>query len=135
MPLFRRKNSERDGEPLASRMARLSDVCIETARGFGFELDHSPESLATVDRMVDDLWQGQAPDNLEAMVQLIGAYVGETLRRNLGGEWGISPEFNTEALNLPSGTSTFPLAKVEKRLVNGQEDSVEFYFQALSGLT
>lgn len=55
----------------------------------------------------------------------MGAYLGETLRRNYGGEWAVENEITV--LNI-SGFKIFPSSKVYKRLTNGPEDNVAFYY-------
>ena len=41
------------------------------------------------------------------------------------------PDFEAAAVKLPSGTWTSPPAKAQKRFVNGQEDDLIFYYEAM----
>jgi len=52
--------------------------------------------------------------------------------RHLGGHWGWMPDFDVAAVQLPSGTWTSPPAKARKRFLNGKEDDLVFYYEALS---
>ena len=52
--------------------------------------DYSAESLAEVDQLIEDLLHGSDPAEAEDRGLLIagaGAYYGEVIVRNLGGEW------------------------------------------------
>ena len=123
-------------------MARKAEAIVAAATANRDELDFTLESLVVLDAMLDRLfgrrWPAGRNGRLDAarfgpMIEPIGAYVGETLRRSIGGEWGHHDEFGPGLL-LPSGTWTFPLAKAEKRFDNGHEDSLAFYAQAISGM-
>lgn len=51
--------------------------------------------------------------------------------RHVGGEWGWMPDVDVAAVKLPSGTWTSPSAKAQKRFVNGREDNLVAYYEAL----
>jgi len=53
------------------------------------------------------------------------------LIRHVGGHWGWMPDFDVAAVQLPSGTWTSPPAKAQKRFLNGKEDDLVFYYEAL----
>jgi hypothetical protein len=98
---------------------------------FGVDLDYSAESLKTIDEIITKNWP-KPPNMLNPVVISFGSYVGETIRRLLGGEWAFDPERGYTLANV-GGASTriFPFAKVEKRFVNGEGDSIGFYFAAI----
>ncbi|WP_406723669.1 hypothetical protein WJ438_01865 [Streptomyces sp. GD-15H] len=65
----------------------------------------------------------------------IGAYLGETVRHNLGGVWETDDEdpygeMNI-ALRLPDGSIVWPVQRVIKRFRNGPEDSIVGYATGL----
>lgn len=63
---------------------------------------------------------------------MYGGYLGEVIRRARGGEWVIDTEVapGQQVLSLRKGDNRmFPANKVQKRLLNGSEDNVWFYFQ------
>ncbi|MNE52748.1 hypothetical protein D3C80_1474360 [compost metagenome] len=52
------------------------------------------------------------------------------MRNNIGGKWGISNHFeNVLALIFNSNTEVFPPAKVHKRIINGSEDNIVFFYK------
>ncbi len=68
------------------------------------ELDYSPESLEVLDELIDETWDKERFNDaqfggedmkslsLTGMVMQFGSYFGETLVRNLGGEWNKAPQ-------------------------------------------
>ena len=62
------------------------------------------------------------------MVAAFGSYLGETIRRRLGGQW-IADEGDAFCLLNVGNTDTrvFPFSKMEKRFVNGIEDALADY--------
>ncbi|MEH0580204.1 hypothetical protein [Streptomyces sp. B21-108] len=111
----------------------------------GYEADFTPRSLRDVERfMAEHSDHGDAvtgallATDLGPRLFALGAYVGETIRQNLGGRWVTSDDVpNAEmniALHLPDGSTIWPVQRVIKRFRNGPEDSIAFYGTAL-GLT
>jgi hypothetical protein len=99
---------------------------------FGVKLDYSPASLRAIDEIISEHWE-ETPTFLDQVVLLFGAYVGETIRRQHGGNWTFDEENGYALENLGgTGARIYPFAKVNKRFVNGEEDSIAFYYQAVS---
>ncbi len=77
---------------------------------------------------------GINPSRIDVMAKMFGGYIGETVRIKWGGEWHINTEITPGngiyALSV-SGKEIFPCVKVWKRLINGSEDDIWFYYQAL----
>ena len=113
-------------------------------------LDFSVASLRLIDEYLDVVPKLKGFDRNQLQVILrTGAYVGEVIRRNSKtAQWRwlnyetaktISPtafdRFGkipaTAAVLYNGKTFAFPLAKVQKRLTNGPEDSLQFYGSAL----
>jgi hypothetical protein len=121
-------------------MARKAEAVVAAAAANRDELDFSLESVVGLDAMLDRLFARRWPlgrggrldvDRFGPMIEPIGAYLGETLRRNVGGAWGVNEEYGPGLL-LPSGMWTFPLAKAEKRFRNGHEDSLALYASVMA---
>lgn len=112
----------------------------------GYRADFTLESLGEIDRFFDDHARGGVvrPDGLlseqfGSRIFAIGAYVGETLRRQLDGEW-IGDDKDPEAeinisLKLGDGSIIWPVQRAMKRFRNGPEDSIAAYGSALSGVS
>ncbi len=110
----------------------------QALRSSGYRADFSPESLWHVDFFFDDHCSngeatpgGLLSEDLGKRLFALGAYVGEVLRRNVGGEWhgdDTDPlaEVNVE-LNLTSGAKCWPVQRVMKRFKNGSQDGIASY--------
>jgi len=119
-----------------------SEWISQALRSSGYLADFSPASLWSVDRFLDDHAPAGQPrrggllaTDVGSRLFSLGAYTGEVLRRNLGGQWQTNDadpegELNV-ALTLPVGDVVFPVQRVMKRFKNGTEDSVAAYGAAL----
>ena len=103
----------------------------------GYHLDFSVESLAEVDRFLDENSTPETAesgsllsDRLGQWLFALGSYSGEVVRHALGGRWRWEGADDDRAastdteLVLPDGSIIWPLQRVWKRLMNGAEDSV-----------
>ena len=111
-------------------------------RSSNYRANFSPESLWDIDLFFDDHSANGAPkpkgllaEELGQRLFALGGYVGETIRRTLGGEWQADDadpkgEINI-ALKLPDGSLIWPVQRVMKRLKNGPEDGIAVYGSAL----
>jgi hypothetical protein len=121
---------------------KAAEWIAEALRSSGYRVDFSPESLWQIDFFFDEHSRNGEPTSggllskdLGKRLFALGAYVGEVLRRNVGGEWhgnNADPhaEINVE-LQLPSGTQCWPVQRVMKRFKNGSEDSIAAYGMGL----
>ncbi len=158
MALFSRKPELQDGalsdlgQMFASPEVVADDPTPGTELLDAARLDFTVESLGLVDDYLDEMRTrhlDESGDDYYKLVLRCGAYVGEVIRRNAEGRtyhWvdykgavrinesiadfgeslgGAAVLWNGE------GGLTFPLAKVQKFLDNGREDSVRFFAQAI----
>ncbi len=104
-------------------------------RSLGYQADFSPDSLWEIDRFYDDNCQngmatpeGFLSQDLDARLYAIGAYVGEVMRRAVGGEWIFKedkPGIDVKtSLRLPDGSRQWPVQRVFKRFISGSEYSI-----------
>jgi hypothetical protein len=119
------------------------------------KLDYSMDSLTHLDdylERVRKIVKNLSNDDLSKIILRSGAYTGEVIRRNSkeNFEWRTYDDLvkNNPSLKdfgksvltffiLTSGDNkqlTFPMAKVEKYLHNGKEDSLHFYATVISKL-
>jgi hypothetical protein len=115
-----------------------ADWMAKLLADWGYKADFSLDSLKDVDRFIDE----EAPDGkpkpgghlaqqFGAHIFGLGAYLGETIRRQGGGQWEGNdrdtwPEV-TLAVRLKSGTVLWPTQRVLKRLENGAENGLYPY--------
>jgi hypothetical protein len=109
----------------------------------GYKADFSLESLKQVDRFFEEHVSNGQPkpggllsQQLGARLFAIGAYVGEVIRRQNGGEWqGDDNDPQAEiniAVRLKTGVILWPVQRVMKRFKNGAEDGIWIYGAAAS---
>jgi hypothetical protein len=126
------RRSSASPEEFLRRIPDIADQHVETVRNiFGEELDYSEESIAQLDKIIQKGWPDRPPAMLEPTVVTFGAYLGETIRRNIGGEWGFAESEGYYLDGVGEKAKIFPFAKVTKRFKNGEEDSLEFYYKAI----
>ena len=98
-------------------MEHLDEAAAEAAAALaelGYATDFSPASLVEVDRFFDsDDRDAALAGDAGAKVAMIGAYVGEVLRRALGGAW--VPGDDEPMLAFANGEVTSPMQHTAMR--------------------
>ncbi len=113
---------------IADRMKGLAFIQVRAAReADGGLLDFSLASLEQLDRLIRrDV--APKPAEPEMLAEVIGAYLGETIVRRLGGRWleeGGQPRVELGGLLLD------PLRRAFLRVTEGEGRSVAAYFRAI----
>jgi hypothetical protein len=77
----------------------------------------------------------EPPILLDVLVEGLGSYLGETIRRLHGGEWRHAHEHGF-FLDSVGGRDMqiFPMARARKRLLKGSDESVEYYYVVLKDM-
>lgn len=105
---------------------------------FDEQLDYSPASLERVDTQVEGLREEglTAEDAAEALF-VLGCYLGEVMRRALGGAWVVTGRSSLRdlspwpmVLELRSGSTWDPIGKLYKRFELGDSEYLPAYFRA-----
>ncbi|MFE9628148.1 hypothetical protein [Streptomyces sp. NPDC006527] len=79
-----------EGRPqAAAKPVRWATDAVTTLReGARLRLDYSAQSLWRVDRLIEDLRrEGTPPAAVDTVLRGLGAYAGEVIVRQSGGEW------------------------------------------------
>ncbi len=127
-----------DGDLAEFLLVQTEAAIMTAAMRWGVFLDLSPDSLKGVEEILGQLHEAMRagtavpPETLRRATLSWGAYVGEVMRRHLGGRW-INTPVGTQGAVLRlevQGAQVFPLGKVEKRLKDGPADAIPFYFHA-----
>jgi hypothetical protein len=114
---------------------------------FRVQLDYSEASLDHVEQILDRyhksipkgrltklLKRHPSPEELNRLAKMFGGYVGEVMRRQLGGYWTLDSGIYSEptiTLVFPNDSKVFPASKVYKRLINGDEDNIPFFYHVI----
>jgi hypothetical protein len=97
------------------------------------KMDYSVESLQAIDHALEhNVSTFKSQEAIDGALSMFGAYLGEVIRRRIGGTWMFDEELpRLVSKNLGcsklDGITTYPFRKVLKRLRNGEEDSVYGY--------
>lgn len=117
---------------LAAQLAELAAQQVERTRNTcGVELDYSENSLLEADRLIT-AGAGDEADLEDTMVGF-GAYVGEVIRRNLGGRWVQHEEFGSHLEAIGKDFKAFPLAWAQRRFERGKEIAFTYKYAGLRG--
>ena len=82
------KSTKQSGTPANGEMGRVAALLVKDLTEKGTLLDYSPESLAGIDQVLAGYGNGKGNgDRNMGLVELAGAYFGEVVRRNIGGNW------------------------------------------------
>jgi hypothetical protein len=115
-----------------------AEVFVKLARDlFSVELDYSDASIERVEQIAQNIQKTSRdrPPSNESVMRLsyaMGGYIGETLRRNHEAEWGVMLLDGQRVIAMRiHGNFVWPTGKAEKRIRNGQEDDIWFYYQVL----
>jgi hypothetical protein len=123
---------------LSADLLAASEWIAAALLSSGYKADFSPGSLWEIERFFDEHTangvarpDGLLAQDLGARLFAIGGYIGETIQRSKGGRWvENASEPNDEinvALELPDGTSMWPVVRAMKRLEGGSADSIVAY--------
>jgi hypothetical protein len=120
-----------------------ADIVESTLDINGIELDYSPGSLPDVDRIIEGFRiEGLKPHQMGETLFCFGCYVGEVFVRHAGGAWRPTEATSMRdvaggpfVVELPEGGHVRyvnPLDKVFKRLENGPEDDLPYFYRTFA---
>lgn len=127
----RKERPARETRKTTVDVVRWAEDCVETfGDRFGVVLDYGPESLAKVDEAISEYFEaGEEP--LPTTVLVLGAYLGEVVRLNLGGEWRLAEDPLESAVSL-AGAELYPFRRVAKRFMEGPSSSLAAWYEAVA---
>ena len=112
-----------------------ADWTVAALTAAGYRADFSPSSLWEIERFLNTEAPGGRPrprgllgKELDARVAMVGGYVGEVIRRQVGGAW--VRDGDHAALDLPGGARIRPAQQVMQRLAVGAAGSLTAYASA-----
>ena len=117
-----------------------ADIVASAKKISGATLDYSVKSLAKVDRIIGGFHDdGVTVEQIAATVFGFGCYVGEVFVRNAGAKWRAATQEEIDNIygvplivELDKDTTANPIGKVIKRLENGEEDNIPYFYRAFT---
>ncbi len=111
---------------LAQRMAQLSLVQGQVAKEItGQVIFPSLDSIGQLDRMIDQRLPKRLHGEPEEVAEVIGAFLGEALRRGLAADWQSGPK--GPLLVLKDGRTLDPMKRALSRVTHGRAWSLFAY--------
>ena len=102
-----------------------------TVKDMGVSLAFTKSNISDLEEVLLALRDMGDESALSGACFMVGAYVGELLRREIGGQWAMSAD-GVASLQFPEGgDKIFPVEKVRKFIQNSEGESLVFYVKAL----
>ena len=131
-----------DDPQLGVHIYRYCSMALTTARiRWNLLFDFSPDSGQGLEDLLSKMWdlsQAAAPDEKASQSQvgtavaMYGAYLGEVIRRAIGGKWMIAG--STKRPVLRAGENTIdPYGNINTRLLEGPSNNIHAYFKKVMG--
>ena len=130
-------------DELEEKIKKNADILanvINESEGSPGKLDYSEESISVLEKYIEividkGMLAKQNPELMNKYVNLAGSYLGEVIRKNLGGRYEIPNDgiFKGSVVLADIGNVEMisPFGKVRKRFKNGKEDDIEFYYKVI----
>lgn len=127
------KLAESNFASLGGMMDAYSEEAVHVAwNDHRQRLDRSESSVEVLEQILD----GQAPEDLEFQTRLWGSYFGEVIRLRFGGEWELT-QYPGAVAAVPTlavrGARLYPLMKVYRRLTLGPQENLATFYKMVSG--
>jgi hypothetical protein len=112
---------------------------VDHAKNAGIRLNWSDQSIAKVEAILEILHEEMSrakpsAEQVFTFAKMYGSYTGEVFRKNHGGTWGmvtINEDSFPGMEATKASVSFWPWGRVRNRILNGPEDNVWHYYQAL----
>lgn len=125
-------DSDADPAEILKRIPEFANDCVILGKLHHRDLDYSAASLEELDSMISEVYGETPPLFPEATIMQLASYTGETIRKELGGEWKQDEDrgIYLDGISDPE-TKAYPFTKARNRLLEGEGDSLAFFFRAL----
>lgn len=115
-----------------AEIPKYAEAFRETyGKQFPIVLDYTVGTLASLDRFIDSNFEPHQDPEEGITLILFGTYVGETIRKELGGEWANNDEQGPVLTKIGGILETSPVFAVLSRFRNGEDASLAGLFEKL----
>ncbi|WP_299123232.1 hypothetical protein [uncultured Tenacibaculum sp.] len=109
-------------------MERVKKLAEDTRQQL--KLKYDSKSIKFLEGFIERVKKNFGKEEREGLITSCGAFLGETIIKNYGGEWGKDSNGVT-CVKFDNKNVAYPFAKVEKQFENGLEDSVYSFFSVI----
>jgi hypothetical protein len=121
-----------DPDAFIESIPRLAEMHRDlTRQRVSHPVEYDEAAFAQTDAFISEGWPDGKLLMPDQTIAVIGSYVGESVRRTLGGTWGYTEARGFHLDGVGGGAQIYPFAKVAKRFENGMDDSLATYYAAL----
>lgn len=124
------------GMPLKDAMKDWASNVFGLAKMYNIHLDYTEESVDKIEELTEIIHKeiksnsNVKHENIDKVTKIIGSFLGEVIIINLGGKWEVN-ENKSIIIKFNNQSECSPFGKIYKRLNNGKEDDIEFYYKVL----
>lgn len=122
-------NSQSIDEVISQACGKLKN----TAKLMGLDINYELDSIPALEDVITTIRDTGNEGALKGACFMTGAFLGEILRRKLGGQWISSAE--SGALLSVGEEKIFPIEKVRKFAADSESNSLTFFAKALVAKT
>lgn len=94
-------------------------------------LKYDQDSVKFVEGFIERNKSNFDKEGIKGLINSLGAYLGQCIIRNYGGQWQLDSETGSVAVAFDDKNKAYPFAKVSKQFDNGLEDSVYSFYTAI----
>jgi len=116
-------------EAIRENVVRLKEIA---SREMGVSLELAEESIKWIDGYIDRIRDEVDEGTKDTMIDMLGAFLGETIIRNHGGKWEFSD--GVLGVRLEGGLFASPFSKVAKQMREGPEHSIHGFYRATAAM-
>jgi hypothetical protein len=95
----------------------------------GLTLDYDERSVEAVGRFIEESGAKFDDSQRAQLVNFLGSFFGECVRRNYGGTW--EHVDGEPGIRLDERNVVFPFDKIARQFENGREDSISSFYRAI----
>jgi hypothetical protein len=99
------------------------------AGSHNINLVYDEKSVEFLDNFINESGAKYNEKQKEKLIDFLGSFLGECIRRNYGGRWEIIN--NDSAVRFDEKNAVFPFNKIKKQFENGAEDSILSFYQVI----
>lgn len=92
------------------------------------DLAFNQESVQWLDGYIERNRRYLRNENIDNLVNVFGAFLGEAMIQSYGGTWGLDSDKNVWYVRFENDRKAFPINRVADQFKNGAEDSILSFF-------
>lgn len=92
------------------------------------DLNYDSKSVKYLEAFIERQRGSFEGEDLEGLINSIGAFLGQCVITNYGGQWQLDPETQQTCIAFDDKNKVYPFSKTAKQFENGLEESVYSFY-------